>query len=71
MNRIEQLQLMAAYNAWMNTKVYEAASRLTPVELRCERGAFFGSILGTLNHLVVGDRSGSSALLDIQPDLRR
>jgi uncharacterized damage-inducible protein DinB len=55
MNRIEQLQLMAAYNAWMNTKVYEAASRLTPVELRCERGAFFGSILGTLNHLVVGD----------------
>ncbi|GAB2864218.1 DinB family protein [Pseudoduganella ginsengisoli] len=46
---------MAEYNAWMNAKVYEAAARLPPAELAQDRGAFFGSILGTLNHLVVAD----------------
>jgi len=46
---------MAAYNAWMNAKLYEAAAKLTAAELAQDRGAFFGSILGTLNHLVVGD----------------
>jgi uncharacterized damage-inducible protein DinB len=46
---------MAEYNAWMNAKVYEAAARLAPEALEQERGAFFGSILGTLNHLVVAD----------------
>ena len=47
--------LMARYNQWMNAKVYDAASRLSAAELAEERGAFFGSILGTLNHLVVAD----------------
>ena len=47
--------LMAQYNAWMNTKLYEAAATLAPEALSAERGAFFGSILGTLNHIVVGD----------------
>ena len=52
---LEQYTLLADYNRWMNTKVYAAASRLTAVEVAAERGAFFGSILGTLNHLVVAD----------------
>lgn len=47
--------LMARYNQRMNQQVYAAAGRLTPQELVQERGAFFGSILGTLNHLLVGD----------------
>ena len=46
---------MAEYNAWMNAKVYQAAGQLTPAALAQQRGAFFGSILGTLNHLVVAD----------------
>src|SRR5687768_16083636 len=46
---------MAAYNEWMNLKVYAAAGKLSAEELARDRGAFFGSILGTLNHLVVGD----------------
>ena len=46
---------MAEYNEWMNAKVHETAARLTAEELALDRGAFFGSILGTLNHLVVGD----------------
>ncbi|EHJ92159.1 DinB family protein [Vreelandella boliviensis] len=48
-------ELMASYNQWMNTKVYDVASKLTTAELSEERGAFFSSIFGTLNHLVVAD----------------
>ena len=51
----DQWQLLAAYNAWMNEKVYAAAAQLTPEALKQDRKAFFGSILGTLNHLAVGD----------------
>lgn len=47
--------LMASYNQWINAKVYDAASKLTAAELTQERGAFFGSIFGTLNHIVVAD----------------
>jgi uncharacterized damage-inducible protein DinB len=46
---------MAEYNHWMNTKIYEACESLKPDQLSENKGAFFGSILGTLNHLVVGD----------------
>lgn len=55
MNRIEHIALMANYNQWMNRKVYDAASTLTGAELVLDRQAFFSSILGTLNHLMLGD----------------
>ncbi|WP_426142056.1 DinB family protein [Pseudomonas sp. DWP3-1-2] len=55
MDRIQHLQLMAAYNQWMNQKVYQAAAGLSGEQLHADRKAFFGSIIGTLNHLVVGD----------------
>lgn len=48
--------LMASYNTWMNAKLYESANELSPDELRADRGAFFKSVLGTLNHIVVADR---------------
>ncbi len=48
-------ELLAAYNQWMNSKVYEAAGQLSATDLAKDRGAFFGSILGTLNHILVGD----------------
>jgi uncharacterized damage-inducible protein DinB len=48
-------RLMAAYNAEMNRRVYAAASRLSDEARRQERGAFFGSLHGTLNHLLWGD----------------
>ena len=54
-NRIEHITLMADYNQWMNQKVYDAASHLTDAQLLEDRRAFFGSILGTLNHLALGD----------------
>ncbi len=46
---------MAAYNQWMNDKLYQACQSLAPDELTAARGAFFGSITGTLNHLLVAD----------------
>ena len=55
MNRIEHIGLMASYNAWMNAKLYTETGRLSDDELSADRGAFFGSIIGTLNHIVVGD----------------
>lgn len=48
--------LLASYNEWMNAKLYAAAAELSHEELAAPRGAFFGSILGTLNHIVVADR---------------
>jgi uncharacterized damage-inducible protein DinB len=46
---------LATYNQWMNRKLYEAAAGLSEEELHRNRGAFFGSIFGTLNHVAIGD----------------
>ncbi|WP_332854578.1 DinB family protein [Duganella sp. S19_KUP01_CR8] len=51
----ESTVLMAAYNASMNQKLYAAAARLPHGELAADRKAFFGSLLGTMNHLLAGD----------------
>lgn len=50
------VQTMAAYNAEMNRRVYEAALRLPDAERRADRGAFWRSIHGTLCHLYWADR---------------
>jgi uncharacterized damage-inducible protein DinB len=55
MSRHRHVQLMASYNSWMNKKLYEAAGALPAAELVRDRGAFFGSVQGTLNHLLVAD----------------
>lgn len=55
MTRVEHLCLMARYNAWMNERLYAAAATLPAAERAADRKAFFGSILGTLNHVMVGD----------------
>lgn len=47
---------MARYNAWMNDRLYECCARLTDGERKENAGAFFKSIHGTLNHLLLGDR---------------
>jgi uncharacterized damage-inducible protein DinB len=55
MDVLKHIRLMAQYNQWMNAKLYETAAKLPPEELAKNRGAFFGSLLGTLNHIMVGD----------------
>ncbi|MGF6275264.1 putative damage-inducible protein DinB [Massilia sp. UYP11] len=51
----DDIVLLASYNATMNERMYAAAATLPKEALIADRGAFFGSVLGTLNHLVAGD----------------
>ena len=50
------LPMFAGYNAWCNERLYDAAAQVTDADYRADRGAFFKSLHGTLNHLLVGDR---------------
>jgi uncharacterized damage-inducible protein DinB len=52
----DYVRTMAAYNAEMNRRLYEAAANLSDAERKQDRGAFWGSIHGTLCHLVWGDQ---------------
>ncbi len=49
------VRTMAKYNTVMNDQLYEAAGRLSDEERRRDRGAFWGSIHGTFNHLLWAD----------------
>lgn len=50
------LQTLCRYNHWMNEKLYAVCASM-PDELRKEdRGAWFHSMHGTLNHLLLADR---------------
>lgn len=51
----QHFQLMAGYNQRMNRAVMDASALLPGKELATDKGAFFGSIIGTLNHMLVGD----------------
>lgn len=55
MSVIEHFVLLARYNADMNRKLYDAAAQLPAGELMADRKGFFGSLGGTLNHLLAGD----------------
>jgi uncharacterized damage-inducible protein DinB len=46
----------AAYNEWANRRLYDAAATLSDREYRADKGAFFRSMHGTLNHLLATDR---------------
>ena len=52
----QNFQMFAAYNAWANQSVYEAAAELDENELQRDCGVFFRSMIGTLNHVLVADR---------------
>ena len=47
--------MFAAYNAWANDILYKAVAKLSDEQFHRDCGAFFGSVHGTLNHLLVGD----------------
>lgn len=49
-------ELMAEYNHWMNQKLYALCAEIPDEIRKQDRGAFFQSIHGTLNHLLFGDR---------------
>ena len=50
------VRTMAEYNAEMNRRLYDASARISDQERRKDRGAFWGSLHGTLSHLLWGDQ---------------
>lgn len=52
----DYFRTLAAYNRWANRRLYTAAAELNDADYRADLGAFFKSVHGTLNHILVGDR---------------
>jgi uncharacterized damage-inducible protein DinB len=48
--------MFAHYNAWANRRLYRCAAAISDADYRADRGAFFGSLHRTLNHLLLADR---------------
>ena len=55
--QIANFLLLANFNKWTNEKIITSCKKLTETEYKKDRGAFFSSIHGTLNHLLVVDRA--------------
>lgn len=53
---LSRYKMFAGYNSWANERVYNAAAKLSAEDYRADRGAFFKSVHGTLNHILVADR---------------
>ena len=56
MTLLAHYRMFGHYNAWANARLYDAAARLGDEQYRADRGAFFKSVHGTLNHLLATDR---------------
>lgn len=56
MSPLEQYRVLARYNRWMNRKIYSLAGALDDAERKRDLGAYFGSVHGTLSHLLLTDR---------------
>jgi uncharacterized damage-inducible protein DinB len=52
----QHFDTFAGYNAWANRRLYATAGTLTDAGYRADRGAFFKSVHGTLNHVLATDR---------------
>lgn len=52
----QHFMMFAAYNQWANSRIYDAATDLDEEEFHRNVGAFFGSMMGTLNHILTADR---------------
>ena len=57
MTAITNFQLLSNYNTWANTKIFSSCKKLDDTEYKKDRRAFFSSIHGTLNHLLVVDKA--------------
>jgi len=53
---IDNFRQLAGYNHWANRRIYAAALALPQEQYRRQTGVFFGSLHGTLNHLLLTDR---------------
>jgi uncharacterized damage-inducible protein DinB len=53
---IQHFRNLARYNRLANERLYQACAQLSDAARKQRRQAFFGSIHGTLNHIMLGDR---------------
>ena len=70
MTRVANFLLLANFNKWTNNKIITFCKKLTENEYKKERKAFFSSIHGTLNHLLVVDRAFTSRIEGRKHDLK-
>ena len=67
---MNHLPLLARFNRWANRHLYACVAGLDDEAYRRDRGAFFGSIHGTLNHLLVVDRLWSARIQHCDAGIR-
>jgi uncharacterized damage-inducible protein DinB len=74
----DYFRTLARYNALGQHRLYKACLKLSEADYRAPRGAFFGSIHGTLNHILVADRiwlarlgGGEAGIARLAPSPRR
>src|SRR5687768_12957653 len=56
MDRLQLFRTLARYNRWMNERLYAVCEEIPDDERKQDRGAFFKSVHGILNHLLLADR---------------
>ena len=61
---------LAQFNAWANTRLHKACSTLSREQIAADRQAFFGSILGTLNHILLVDILYRERLEGVRPTFK-
>jgi uncharacterized damage-inducible protein DinB len=52
----QQFEALAAYHAAMNRQFYAACGELSAEQLAADQRVFFGSVIGTLNHMLLTDQ---------------
>jgi uncharacterized damage-inducible protein DinB len=61
----EWLGALARYNRWMNAKLYGLCATLSDEARKRDSGAFFKSIHGTFNHILLADRVWLARLIGV------
>lgn len=64
---LDHFKRFAAYNKWANNRLFDSCDQLSDDDYFAERKAFFGSIHGVLNHMMVGDTIWTSRLHGTSP----
>ena len=57
MTAVDHYAALARYNRWMNERLYAVCAALSDEDRKRDLGAFFRSIHGTLNHVLLADRA--------------
>jgi uncharacterized damage-inducible protein DinB len=67
---VNNIALMARFNAWVNERIYGCVSGLSDADYRKDRKAYFGSIHRTLNHLLLVDRAWTCRIKGVAHGLK-